>query len=58
MIFYAFWPFGGMGGDEKVMRRRALIESEVGRMGGGLMRSMLRRGESSWLCMKFFNFPS
>jgi hypothetical protein len=61
MIFYAFGPFERMGGDAKVMQRRALIESEVGRMGRGVdgeyVESMLRRGESIWLCLKFqFSF--
>ncbi len=60
-----FWPlfqtrvllnsrgFGVRG--EKVMQMHA-CESEFGRKGGwvgGLIGNVLRRDESSWLCMKF-----
>jgi hypothetical protein len=64
-FFYEFHAFRSMSqtrlfpnsrvfgvGDEEVMQRHA-CESEFGRERGGVMMgNMLRRAESSWLCMK------
>jgi hypothetical protein len=65
MRFHAFRPLsqrrlfpirrGLRVGGEEAMQRHS-YESEFGRKGlvggwGGAIRNMLRRGESSWLCM-------
>jgi hypothetical protein len=65
MRFHAFWPLfqtrlfldsRGLGiGDKEVMQRHTFV-SEFRRK--VVCVNMLRRGESSSLCMKFESFPS